>query len=144
MASCQRRKQSNSIQWECSLGKSSQELQEARERAAKMALGDAALTIAICGDEKTAKCASACEMRESWKHLRRIAKSRRKEGQPRIVVLKLECPGICRSGPIAAVFPSGIWYSGCDPSTIDEIIAHHEASNPSGSLAKKQISKCPE
>jgi (2Fe-2S) ferredoxin len=122
------------------LGKSSEELQEARERAAKMALGNSVLTIAMCGDEKTAKCASACEMRESWKHLRRIAKSRRKEDKPRIVALKLECPGICRSGPIAAVFPSGTWYGGCDAATIDEIIAHHEAGKPSDSLAKKQIS----
>lgn len=103
------------------------EAASAKRKAEKLGLTSSVLTIAICGDEKTAKCASACQMQESWKHLRAVAKARRKADQPRIAVLKIECPGVCRFGPVTGVFPSGVWYGGCDPDTLDQIIQWHES-----------------
>ena len=112
----------------------------ARKRARKLGLSIASLTIAICGDEKTAKCSSACQMRESWKHLRAIAKSRRRQDQTLITVLRVSCPGICRFGPVAGVFPSGTWYGGCDPAVLDQIIdAHLKSDLPSADLNHHRI-----
>ena len=105
----------------------------ARKRAAKLGLVDSVLTIALCGDEKTAKCASACQMRTSWKRLRELKKQRRKQFGQRITVLRIACPGVCKFGPVAAVFPSGHWYGGCDPDTLDRIVDCYLPS-PSASL----------
>lgn len=94
----------------------------AEQRAAKLGMGDAQLTIVICGDEKTAKCASAADMRRSWKHLRRRAKQLRKERGIRIVTVRSECLDVCRFGPVAGVFPPGCWHGGCDEETLDQLI----------------------
>ncbi|MGV3485969.1 MAG: (2Fe-2S) ferredoxin domain-containing protein, partial [Planctomycetaceae bacterium] len=103
----------------------SQAPRSAKKRAKKLGLADAVLTVALCGDEKTAKCASACEMRRSWKHLRDLARQRRKDLGQRVVILRIACPGVCKFGPVAAVFPGGTWYGGCDPETLDRIVECH-------------------
>ena len=35
------------------------------------------------------------------------------------------CLGLCEKGPVAVVYPEGIWYSYSDRSDIDEIIDEH-------------------
>jgi (2Fe-2S) ferredoxin len=35
------------------------------------------------------------------------------------------CLGMCEKGPVAVVYPEGIWYSYSDRSDIDEIIDEH-------------------
>ena len=94
----------------------------AGKRAAKLGLGEAQITIVLCGDEKVAKCASAAEMHRSWKHLRKRAKQLRKEQGIRITTIRSECMDVCRFGPVAGVFPSGCWYGGCDEATLDQIL----------------------
>lgn len=121
--------------------KTNEERRSARQRSEKLGLDQASLTIALCGDEQNAKCASACELHESWKHLRSVAKARRKQGQPPITILRIACPGVCRFGPVAGIFPSGRWYGGCDPKTLDRIIEQHLQDNqsPDPKLEAKRI-----
>ena len=35
------------------------------------------------------------------------------------------CLGMCEKGPVAVVYPEGVWYSYSDRSDIDEIIDEH-------------------
>jgi len=35
------------------------------------------------------------------------------------------CLGLCKKGPVAVVYPEGVWYSYTDRSDIDEIIDEH-------------------
>lgn len=35
------------------------------------------------------------------------------------------CLGLCKKGPVAVVYPEGVWYSYADQKDIDEIIDEH-------------------
>lgn len=38
---------------------------------------------------------------------------------------KVDCFGICTSGPIAVVYPEGTWYAGVTPEVAERIVASH-------------------
>ena len=96
----------------------------AAEKADKLRLTRAAVTVMLCGDEKEAGCASAAAMRESWKHLRKRSKELSRSGT-RVAAVRTRCVDVCKFGPVAAVFPAGTWYGGCDPATLDRILDAH-------------------
>ena len=81
--------------------------------------------IFICCDPKDDKCVNREDGQKAWKYLKKRLAELKLTGEGGIQRTKADCFRICAKGPLAVVYPEGVWYHSCTPKVIERIIQEH-------------------